>query len=127
MKKAPRRSRSLHSSVIRERGLVPISCPDCSGVLRLEEEGAHEYRLYVCQINHRYSTHSLIHAKETQVEHSCGRHCLLEADAFCLSGGAENNEAVVAKGMQINAAPYPRSEEAKPRDSSHDRSDSCLE
>src|SRR5262249_12877028 len=69
MKKAPRLSHSPHSSsVIRERGLVPISCPDCSGVLRLEEEGAHEYRLYVCQISHRYSMRSLIHAKEAQVE-----------------------------------------------------------
>src|SRR5438093_5864876 len=69
MKKVPQRSRSAHSSsVIRERGLVPISCPDCSGVLRLEEEGAHDYGLYVCQINHRYSTRSLMHAKEAQVE-----------------------------------------------------------
>lgn len=69
MKKAPRRSLSPHSSsVSREQGLVPISCPDCSGVLRQEEEGAHEYSLYVCQINHRYSTRSLIHAKEAQVE-----------------------------------------------------------
>jgi len=70
MKKASRRSRSPHSSsVIREQGLVPVSCPDCSGVLRQEDEGAHDYSLYVCQINHRYSTRSLIHAKEAQVEH----------------------------------------------------------
>lgn len=67
MKKAAQ-SRSAHSSLMRERGLVPVSCPDCAGVLRLEEEGAHEYSLYVCQINHRYSTRSLIHAKEAQVE-----------------------------------------------------------
>ena len=69
MKKAPRRSRSPHSSsVSREQGLVPISCPDCSGVLRQEDEGAHHYSVYVCQINHRYSTRSLMHAKEAQVE-----------------------------------------------------------
>jgi hypothetical protein len=76
MKKSPRRSRSPDSSVIRERGLVPVSCPDCSGVLRQDEEGAHEYRLYICQINHRYSTRSLIQAKETQVEHVLWSACV---------------------------------------------------
>src|SRR5438093_1047981 len=46
----------------------PLSCPDCSGVLRLDHEGKHKYPLFVCQIDHRYSTHSLIRAKESQLE-----------------------------------------------------------
>jgi hypothetical protein len=47
---------------------VSLSCPDCAGVLRLDREAHHGYRLYLCQIGHRYSTHSLMRAKETQLE-----------------------------------------------------------
>lgn len=48
--------------------VVPLSCPDCSGVLHLEQEGQHGHRLYVCQVGHRYSTSSLLHSKEAQLE-----------------------------------------------------------
>ncbi len=46
----------------------PLSCPDCSGVLSFDREGPRGHRLYVCQIGHRYSTPSLLHSKETQLE-----------------------------------------------------------
>ena len=68
MKKARRRGKSAHPSTLVTRELVPLSCPDCSGVLSFEEEGAHEYRIYVCQIDHRYSMRSLVQAKEAQLE-----------------------------------------------------------
>jgi hypothetical protein len=59
--------------------LVPLSCPDCGGVLHLENEGAHSFRLFVCQINHRYSGGSLLHAKETQLERTLwSAHVLLK-------------------------------------------------
>lgn len=57
-------------SSLRESGLVPLSCPDCCGVLRFEREGAHGHSLYRCQVDHRYSLGSLLHAKEAQVERS---------------------------------------------------------
>lgn len=46
----------------------PLSCPDCYGVLSFDQEGPRGHRLYVCQIGHRYSTPSLLHSKETQLE-----------------------------------------------------------
>jgi hypothetical protein len=52
----------------RESGLVPISCPDCFGVLRFEREGSRSHLLYVCQVDHRYTVGSLLHAKEAQLE-----------------------------------------------------------
>jgi hypothetical protein len=55
-------------SNLRESGLVPLSCPDCFGVLRFEREGPHGHLLYRCQVDHRYSIGSLLHAKEAQVE-----------------------------------------------------------
>jgi hypothetical protein len=51
-----------------ETGLVPVSCPDCFGVLRFEREGSHGHLLYRCQVDHRYSMGSLLHAKEDQLE-----------------------------------------------------------
>lgn len=48
--------------------VVPLSCPDCSGVLSVDGEGVRGHRLYVCQIGHRYSTQSLLNSKETQLE-----------------------------------------------------------
>ncbi|MBX3301821.1 MAG: hypothetical protein KF693_06385 [Nitrospira sp.] len=50
--------------------VVPQSCPDCAGVLQLAEEGHQQYILYCCQIGHRYSTSSLLHSKEAQLERS---------------------------------------------------------
>lgn len=52
----------------RERGLVPLSCPDCCGVLRFEREGPHGHLLYRCQVDHRYTIGSLLEAKEAQLE-----------------------------------------------------------
>jgi hypothetical protein len=53
-----------------ERGLVPVSCPDCFGVLRFEREGPKGHLLYRCQVEHRYTVGSLVHAKEAQLERS---------------------------------------------------------
>ena len=50
-------------SATRERGLVPLSCPDCSGVLRFEREGPHGHLLYRCQVDHRYTLSSLLDAE----------------------------------------------------------------
>lgn len=50
--------------------VVPQSCPDCAGVLRLTEKGPRRFPLYCCQIGHRYSVSSLLNSKETQLERS---------------------------------------------------------
>ncbi len=55
-------------SASREKGLVPLSCPDCFGVLRFEREGPHGHLVYCCQVDHRYTVHSLIEAKESTLE-----------------------------------------------------------
>jgi hypothetical protein len=57
-------------SVSREQGLVPLSCPDCFGVLRVEREGQGRHWIYRCQVDHRYSLQSLLHAMETHLERS---------------------------------------------------------
>lgn len=44
-----------------------FSCPDCAGVLKLERDGA-RHRDYQCQVGHRFSTKSLLVAKEKEVE-----------------------------------------------------------
>lgn len=64
-------------SASREAGLVPLSCPDCSGVLRFEREGRRGHLLYVCQVDHRYTAESLAEAKESQLEQSLWSACLL--------------------------------------------------
>lgn len=46
----------------------PLSCPDCAGVLSFDQEGSRGHRIYACQVGHRYSTPSLLHSKETQLE-----------------------------------------------------------
>jgi len=62
-----------------KQDLVPLSCPDCGGVLHVENEGQHSFRLFVCQIDHRYSTRSLLHAKETKLERTLwSAHVLLK-------------------------------------------------
>ena len=50
--------------------VVLQSCPHCAGVLQFTEEGTQRFHLYCCQIGHRYSTSSLLHSKETQLERS---------------------------------------------------------
>jgi hypothetical protein len=47
---------------------VPLSCPDCFGVLRFEREGPRGHLLYRCQVDHRYTVGSLLDAKEAQLE-----------------------------------------------------------
>lgn len=51
-----------------ETGLLPLSCPDCIGVLHFEREGLHGHLLYRCQVDHRYTISSLLEAKEVQLE-----------------------------------------------------------
>ena len=60
-----------------EHGLVPLSCPDCFGVLRFEREGPRGHLLYRCQVDHRYTVGSLIHAKEAHLERSLWSTALL--------------------------------------------------
>lgn len=81
-----------------DQDLVPISCPDCSGVLRLENEGPQDYPMFVCQIDHRYSTRSLIHAKETQLERTLwSAHVLLKQTVIAY-------EQVLTKAGLMSAA-----------------------
>lgn len=51
-----------------EGELVPLSCPDCFGVLSYEREGPRGHLLYRCQVDHRYSISSLLQAKEGHLE-----------------------------------------------------------
>ena len=51
------------------RHLCPVSCPDCNGVLSIEES-TEGYLFFRCQIGHRYSIRSVIQAKEDQLEHT---------------------------------------------------------
>ncbi len=46
---------------------VPISCPDCAGVLSVVVRGA-RYEDYICQVGHAYAPADLLTAKEQQVE-----------------------------------------------------------
>ncbi|MGC3973686.1 MAG: hypothetical protein QM771_04785 [Nitrospira sp.] len=49
--------------------LAAYSCPDCIGVLKVEvEKATGRRRSYVCQVGHRYSTQSLLLAKEKELE-----------------------------------------------------------
>lgn len=43
------------------------SCPDCIGVLKVEMSDGGR-RGYICQVGHRYSTRSLLVAKEKELE-----------------------------------------------------------
>ncbi|HJT19301.1 MAG TPA: hypothetical protein VJ746_02445 [Nitrospira sp.] len=66
--KKHRAARASPPSAKRESNLVPLSCPDCFGVLRFEREGPHGHLLYRCQVDHRYTGNSLLHAKELHLE-----------------------------------------------------------
>ncbi len=66
--KRNRAARASPPSARRESNLVPLSCPDCFGVLRYEREGPHSHLLYRCQVDHRYTINSLLRAKESQLE-----------------------------------------------------------
>lgn len=68
MKKARRLILSAPPSAARESSLVLLSCPDCFGVLHFEREGPKGHLIYRCQVDHRYSPTSLLHAKESQLE-----------------------------------------------------------
>ena len=54
----------------KDPALTPLSCPDCGGVLRVEQEVSHSLKLYVCQIDHRYSGMTLFQAKEDHIEYT---------------------------------------------------------
>jgi len=46
-----------------------LGCPDCAGVLRfISRKGANRHTVYECYVGHRYSTASLLSAKEGQLE-----------------------------------------------------------
>ena len=45
-----------------------IGCPDCSGVLSVEKEGTEGHLRYTCHVGHSFSLHSLLEAKEDQLE-----------------------------------------------------------
>ena len=79
MKAGRRRPHSLPVplSATRESHLVPLSCPDCFGVLRFEREGPKSHLIYCCQVDHRYSPTSLLHAKEAQLERTLWSAALL--------------------------------------------------
>ena len=79
MKKARHRSASntFPSSATQEPNLVPLSCPDCFGVLRFEREGPKGHLAYCCQVDHRYSPTSLLYAKEAQLERTLWSAALL--------------------------------------------------
>jgi two-component system chemotaxis response regulator CheB len=47
--------------------LTEFTCPDCVGVLSVEREN-NGHRDYSCQVGHRFSTRSLLFAKEKEVE-----------------------------------------------------------
>jgi hypothetical protein len=72
--------RNTHSpppSGTHEHGLVPLSCPDCFGVLRFEREGPKGHLLYRCQVDHRYTISSLVHSKEEHLERALWSSVLL--------------------------------------------------
>jgi two-component system chemotaxis response regulator CheB len=50
-----------------QRPPTPFTCPDCAGVLAIERDGS-RHRDYRCQVGHRFSTRSLLIAKEKEVE-----------------------------------------------------------
>jgi hypothetical protein len=45
--------------------------------LRFEREGSRGHLLYRCQVDHRYTIHSLLHAKEAQLERTLWSAALL--------------------------------------------------
>jgi len=79
MKKARHRtaSNTVPPSATRQSQLVPLSCPDCFGVLRFEREGPRGHLVYCCQVDHRYSQSSLLYAKEAQLERTLWSAALL--------------------------------------------------
>ncbi len=78
MKKArPQTKVNAPPSALCEPRLVPLSCPDCFGVLRFEREGPREHLIYQCQVDHRYTSASLLHAKEAQLERTLWSAALL--------------------------------------------------
>ena len=70
-------SNTVPHSATRESQLVPLSCPDCFGVLRFEREGPRGHLVYCCQVDHRYSQNSLLYAKEAQLERTLWSAALL--------------------------------------------------
>jgi hypothetical protein len=76
-KRKDRKATRPPPSSTRESGLVPLSCPDCFGVLRFEREGPRGHLLYRCQVDHRYSVGSLIDAKEMHLERALWSSSLL--------------------------------------------------
>lgn len=70
-------------SATHESNLVPLSCPDCFGVLRFEREGPKGHLVYSCQVDHRYSPTSLLYAKEAHLERTLWSAVLLLKQLAC--------------------------------------------
>jgi hypothetical protein len=85
-------------SNLRERGLVPLSCPDCFGVLRFEREGPQGHLLYRCQVDHRYSISSLLDAKEAHLERALWSATLLLKQMMYAYEDMLSETKITAKG-----------------------------
>jgi len=72
-----KRGQNAPPSATSQTGLVPISCPDCFGVLHFTREGDHGHLMYECQVKHRYSLPSLLHSMEAHLEKSLWSSSLL--------------------------------------------------
>jgi len=61
-------------STTHDTGLVPLSCPDCFGVLHFEREGHHYHLLYRCQVGHRYPSAVSSKPRKRNWNGPCGPH-----------------------------------------------------
>ena len=68
MKKRRRPTPDPPPSATGRAKVVSLSCPDCAGVLHIEEEGPRDHHVFCCQVGHRYAGQSLLQAKEEQLE-----------------------------------------------------------
>ena len=102
-RKKPNKTSHPPPSSTHEIGLVPLSCPDCFGVLRFEREGPHGHLLYRCQVDHRYTIGSLIDAKESQLERTLwSASLLLKQTSYVYEDLlSEMKNATAAKRKQI--------------------------
>lgn len=47
---------------------IPISCPECHGVLKLRVEGPKHHLVFVCRVQHTFSVIDLLTGKEDHLE-----------------------------------------------------------
>jgi two-component system, chemotaxis family, protein-glutamate methylesterase/glutaminase len=90
-----------------------MGCPDCSGVLSQVKDGDGPHLHFICRVGHAYSLHSLVQAKEEQLEHALwSAISLLEhvamIDELLLrdineSGGPTPTQGLAARIRQVQA------------------------